>query len=89
MLLSTKRISILLIILIWSVSNGHLLAQDTLWVMYYNILNYPGSTTERVSHFKIINQYVESDILLVIEMISDDGANILLEDELNVYDNSG
>ena len=49
-------------------------------VMYYNILNYPGSTSEKVSHFKIANLYVETEILLVDELINDDGANMLLED---------
>jgi len=64
------------------------MAQDTLRVMYYNVLNYPGSTPERVSHFKIVNLYVQPDILLVNELISDDGADMLLEDGLNVYGNN-
>ena len=64
------------------------MAQDTLRVMYYNTLNYPGSTPERVSHFKIVNLYVQPDILLVNELISDDGADMLLEDGLNVYGNN-
>ena len=60
-------------------------AQDTLEVMYYNILNYPGSTPERVDYFKTINQYVRADIILVNEILSESGADILLQDGLNVY----
>ncbi|MCD4730928.1 MAG: endonuclease/exonuclease/phosphatase family protein [Bacteroidales bacterium] len=60
-------------------------AQDTLEVMYYNILNYPGSTPERVNYFKTINQYVRADIILVNEILSESGADILLQDGLNVY----
>ena len=60
-------------------------AQDTLEVMYYNILNYPGSTPGRVDYFKTINQYIKADIILVNELISESGADLLLEDGLNVY----
>lgn len=88
MLLSTKRISILLVIILWFIPSSNILAQDTLRVMYYNILNYPGSTPERVSHFRIVNLYVQPDILLVNELISDDGASMLLEDGLNVNGNN-
>ena len=85
MLKSTKRFSIYLIILLWFIPHADLLGQDTLRVMYYNILNYPGSTPERVSNFKTINLYIQPDILLVNELQSDDGAIMLLEDGLNVY----
>ena len=54
-----------------------MVAQDTLEVMYYNILNYPGSTPERVEYFRIVNQYIEADIILVNEILSDEGANSL------------
>jgi len=87
MLISIKKFIVILIITFWFIPVGNLMAQDTLRVMYYNILNYPGSTAERVSHFKIVNLYVEPDILLVNELISDDGANMLLDDGLNVYGN--
>ena len=60
-------------------------AQDTLRVMYYNLLNYPGSTPERVEYFRTINQYIDADIILVNELINDEGAITLLEDGLNVY----
>jgi len=60
-------------------------AQDTLEVMYYNILNYPGSTPERVEYFRTINQYIKADIILVNEILSESGADLLLQDGLNVY----
>jgi len=61
-------------------------AQDTLEVMYYNILNYPGSTPERVDYYRTINQYVKADIILVNEILSESGADLLLQDGLNVYE---
>lgn len=60
-------------------------AQDTLEVMYYNVLNYPGSTPERVDYFRTINQYVKADIIVVNEVLSESGASTLLQDGLNVY----
>ena len=60
-------------------------AQDTLEVMYYNVLNYPGSTPERVDYFRTINQYVKADIIVVNEVRSASGCDILLQDGLNVY----
>lgn len=59
-------------------------AQHSLRIMYYNVLNYPGSTAERVSYFKTTMLFVQPDILLVNELISDEGANMLLNDGLNV-----
>jgi hypothetical protein len=60
-------------------------AQDTLEVMYYNVLNFPGSTPQRVSYFRTINQYVRADVILITELIDDAGAESLLQDGLNVY----
>ncbi len=47
-------------------------AQDTLKVMYYNILNYPGSTPERIVYFRTVNQYINADVILVNEILSDE-----------------
>lgn len=60
-------------------------AQDTLKVMYYNVLNFPGSTGYRVSYFRTINQYISPDILLVTELHDNNGAITLLQEGLNVY----
>ncbi len=58
---------------------------DTVTVMYYNVLNYPGSTGTRVQYFRTINQYIKPDFVVVTELISDAGANTLLQQGLNVY----
>jgi len=60
-------------------------AQDTLKVMYYNVLNYPGSIPQRVSYFRTTNQYIRADVILISELINDAGAETLLQDGLNVY----
>jgi hypothetical protein len=59
--------------------------QDIATVMYYNVLNYPGSTSQRVTNFKTINRYVNPDIILITELGSDAGAQLLLQQGLNVY----
>ena len=82
------RSSFLIIGLFWIIClspSKKIYTQDTLEVMYYNILNYPGSTPERVDYFKTINQYIKADIILVNEIRSELGADLLLLDGLNVY----
>lgn len=59
-------------------------SQDTLSVMYYNVLNYPGSTPGRVSNFRTISQSILPDVMLITELLSEEGADILLNDGLNV-----
>jgi hypothetical protein len=58
---------------------------DTAIVMYYNVLNYPGTTGSRVQYFRQINQYVKPDLILITELVSDAGAQTLLNQGLNVY----
>lgn len=58
---------------------------DTVRIMYYNILNFPGSTQGRYAYFRTTNQYVQADLILVNEILNDAGAIILLQDALNVY----
>jgi len=72
-------------VLIFFSTTGQGIAQDSLKIMYYNVLNYPGSTPGRVSYFRTTNQYVGADIILVTELISDAGAETLLQDGLNVF----
>jgi len=56
--------------------------------MYYNILNYPGSTPERSAYFRTATQFIDADIILVNELISDEGASMLLDEGLNVNGNA-
>jgi hypothetical protein len=58
---------------------------DTATIMYYNVLNYPGSTGSRVQYFRKINQYIKPDFIAICELVSDAGANTLLQQGLNVY----
>ncbi|HIP35390.1 MAG TPA: hypothetical protein EYG85_00880 [Crocinitomix sp.] len=59
--------------------------KDTLLIMAYNVLNYPGSTSARWSDFRTVVQYIKPDIILCNEMISDVGATTLLNNALNAY----
>ncbi|MBN2174381.1 MAG: endonuclease/exonuclease/phosphatase family protein [Bacteroidales bacterium] len=79
-----RHIVLILLILFQGIVHG----QDTLNIMYYNVLNYPGSTSARVNYFRIINQYLEPDIIVATEVLSEAGVSLLLEDGLNVYNTS-
>jgi endonuclease/exonuclease/phosphatase family metal-dependent hydrolase len=72
---------LLLFVLISIVSHS----QDTISVMYYNLLNYPGSTPERSDTLLKIVQYIQPDILVVNELISEVGADLILNSALNQY----
>ena len=57
--------------------------QDTLSVMTYNVLNFPGSTPERVIDFrKILDEY-RPDILVVSEILSRGAMKTFLDSTLN------
>ena len=56
---------------------------DTLSVMYYNVLNFPGTTPERVQNFRTVVSYAKPDVLVISELISEEGADMLLEQGLN------
>jgi hypothetical protein len=80
-----RNSKVFFVVLLLIISSFNVLnAQQSLRIMYYNILNYPGSTAERVSYFKTTMLFVQPDILLVNELINEEGANMLLNDGLNV-----
>lgn len=58
-------------------------AQDTISVMYYNILNFPETTSDRVDTLKKIMQYAQPDVLVVNELQTLFGANLILANALN------
>src|SRR3972149_10612773 len=60
-------------------------AQDELTVVYYNLLNYPGSTPERITYLRNIVQYIKPDLFVVNELQSDDSAGDILNNALNQY----
>jgi endonuclease/exonuclease/phosphatase family metal-dependent hydrolase len=59
---------------------------DTVSVMYYNLLNFPGSSQEqtRVDTLEDIIAYVKPDLFLVNELESLYGANLILSNAMNV-----
>lgn len=63
----------------------NLLAQDTLTIMTYNLLKFPDATPERVDSMRITFQYTLPDILIVNELESAAGADLILNNALNQY----
>lgn len=57
---------------------------DTLKVMSYNLLNFPGTSPNRVDTLKGILTYYKPDILMVCELSSAAGADNILFNALNV-----
>jgi len=56
----------------------------TISIATYNILNFPGgSVSERIQYFQLILDMLDPDILVVQEMLSQEGADIFLEQILN------
>lgn len=51
--------------------------------MYYNILNFPETTSDRVDTLKKIIQYTRPDVLVVSELQTLFGANLILANALN------
>ena len=62
-----------------------LTGQNSLSIMYYNLLNYPGTTAGRADTLRKIVQYIQPDMLVVNELSSEEGADIILSQSLNVY----
>jgi hypothetical protein len=76
--------------LLWALLLYHLsFAQtDTLTVLYYNILNYPGGSPGREAYFRTISRYTGADLIVINELLSDAGAVSLLQNALNVFGTS-
>ncbi len=64
--------------------NLNIKAQDTLTVMAFNILNYPGSNATKADTLKPIIQYVQPDIFMITELTSSTGVATIMNDALNV-----
>lgn len=58
-------------------------SQDTLTVMTYNILNYPGTSSTRYNDLKVIVQYTKPDIFICSELQDATGADLLLNNSFN------
>jgi len=60
-------------------------AQDQVKIMYYNILNYPSTSPLRHDTLRKIIQYTKPDLLLVNELKTNTGANLILANSLNQF----
>lgn len=58
-------------------------AQDTISIMYYNVLNYPAINSARITYLETIAQHVLPDIFVVNELSSQAGADNILNMALN------
>jgi len=64
---------------------GRLAAQDTVRVMYYNLLNFPDNTPQRCDTLRKIVQHAKPDVFVVNELQSLYGANLILNQSLNAF----
>lgn len=60
-------------------------SQNSLDIMYYNLLNFPGTTPGRADTLRKVVQYSKPDILVVNELISEVGADLILNNSLNKW----
>jgi len=78
-----KFISIFFLLLIIAFTAA---AQDTLRIMDYNLLNYPGSdAATRDPYFRKVVHSAKPDVIVSMEMVSQTGVNTFLNDVLNYY----
>jgi hypothetical protein len=70
-------------ILCFSLLSANIFSQDTLTVMSYNLLNYPGTTPTRYNDLKVIIQYCKPDIFICSELQDATGADLILNNSFN------
>lgn len=83
--------SVFLSILLFSSICGFSQERDTLKVMSYNLLNFPGISSHRIDTLKKIVGHIQPDIFMVCELTSGAGGddilfNALNEDGVSYYD---
>lgn len=71
------------LLLIYFLLSVHLLAQDTLRIMTYNLLKYPDHASTRNEHFARVIESINPDIIVCPEMKSQSGVNQFLSSNLN------
>jgi len=62
--------------------------QETIRLMYYNLLNFPDESPERVNELRQIIAYSLPDVIVVNELLTEAGSNLILTDALNVHGRS-
>lgn len=75
-----KKLILILSLLCAGISFG----QDSLRVMYYNLLNFPSSNPNRIDTLKTIISYAQPDVFVVCELEDAAGSDLILNDILNV-----
>lgn len=70
---------------LWLLLVTQVQSQDTVRVMYYNLLNFPDVTPSRCDTLRKILQYAKPDVFVVNELQSLYGANLILNQSLNVF----
>jgi len=58
-------------------------AQDSLRIMYYNLLNYPDTSPERADTLRKIVHYAKPDIFVINELQTEAGADLILSQSMN------
>jgi hypothetical protein len=79
-----KKLYILFILFIISISIKLPYSQDTVKIMSYNLLNYDVTDTTRNPYYRTIFQNVSPDILVVEEINSQNAVNVIRDRVLNV-----
>jgi hypothetical protein len=59
-------------------------SQDTLSVMYYNLLNYSPASSDNIKYLKQITSYIKPDVFVVNEISDDTSASSIVSDVLNI-----
>ena len=78
------RLGLFLLLVAMSPGLGHAQTYDTVRVMTYNLLNYPGNNSAaRNPEFRKILRYADPDVVVVQEMISSAGVSEFLNNVLN------
>ena len=71
-------------ILIVSILFNKSIAQDTVKVTYYNLLNFPYLQQDRIDTLKKILDFIQPDIFVVNELTSFNGGALIKNNALNV-----
>ncbi len=76
---------LLLLCLLGIYTNG--VSQDNIKVMFYNVLNFPNTQPDRISHLDVIVDSYAPDLFLVCELKSEQGGETILDNALQTPDN--
>ena len=64
--------------------SASIFSQDSLRVMYYNLLNFPSTLSNRYQDQRVFLQYAKPDVFVVNELDTEVGADLILDSSLNV-----